>query len=152
MKLYYFIGRLSSPVQLAFFVMYNKLFRTPRARVIVWNENDELLLVRNWAGKQQWGLPGGGVERNERPVNAAKRELYEEIGVNVSLKDLVHVATLPYQYEAWIYSTSIKEGDLPVKPHNPWEIIDIQWFSLKKLPTDLSPLIPSALKNLSKSK
>lgn len=152
MKFYYFIGRLSSPIHLAFFFVYNKLFRTPRSRVMLWNENSELLLVRNWAGKQEWSLPGGGVERNESPVNAAKRELHEEIGINVPIKDLTYVATLDYQYEAWIYSASVSEAGFPVKPHNPWEIADMQWFSIASLPPDLSALVPLALKNLSKSK
>jgi 8-oxo-dGTP pyrophosphatase MutT (NUDIX family) len=117
----------------------------------VWNENDELLLVRNWAGAQQWGLPGGGVERKETPDDAAKRELYEEIGVKVSRKDLAHVATLQYQYEAWIYSVTIRSDEIPVKPHNPWEITDLQWFSVENLPANLSPLVPLVLKKLSKT-
>lgn len=150
MKFYYFIGRLSSPVQMAFFFMYNKVFNTPRARVLIWNENGELLLVRNWAGKQQWGLPGGGVERKERPADAAKRELYEEVGIEASLDELIYVATLRYQYEAWIYSIQVSKAVIPAKLHNPWEITDMQWFSLDNMPADLSPLIPQALKNYQK--
>lgn len=150
MKLYYFIGRLSAPLQIAFFFMYNKMFNTPRARVLIWNENDELLLVRNWAGKQQWGLPGGGVERNERPVDAAKRELYEEVGIAASLGDLTYVATLRYQYEAWIYSITVSKDIIPAKLHNPWEITDMRWISLNNMPADVSPLISLALKNYQK--
>lgn len=151
MKFYYVIGRLTSPLQRLVFFVYNKIFDTPRSRVMVVNENEELLLVRNWAGKQQWGLPGGGVGRHERPVSAAKRELFEEIGIKVSISQLVHVTTERHQYEAWIYKVAIKKSSLAMSPHNPWEITAMQWFPLSKLPADLSPLIPLALEKLSKN-
>lgn len=151
MRLHYFIGRISSPLQLAFFALYNRVIHVPRARVLVWSENDELLLVRNWGEKQQWGLPGGGVERGESPEVAAKRELYEEVGVDIAVETLTYVATIQYQYEAVIYATRIAKDVVPSKPHNPWEITDLQWFSPKNLPADLSVLVPLALKKLSKT-
>lgn len=150
MKIYHLIGRLSSPFQLSFFFLYNRIFHVPRARVMIWNEHGELLLVRNWGGKQQWGLPGGGVEKNEQPVAAARRELFEEIGIELSTGELTHVTTINYQYEAVIYAAAIAKNALPTQPHNPWEITDLQWFSPQDLPSDLSPLIPAALKELSK--
>ncbi len=151
MKFHYFIGRVSSPLQVAFFFIYNHIFHVLRARVVVWNERGELLLVRNWGGKQQWGLPGGGVERRENPAMAAKRELYEEVGVSVPLTHFTYITTLHYQYEAPIYSVTIMKTDMPDKPHNPWEITAIKWFSPSQLPPDISPLVALALKKLSKS-
>lgn len=151
MRFYYFIGRLSSPFQQAFFVMYNAVFRVPRARVLVWNENNEILLVRNWGGKQQWGLPGGGVERGEEPIAAARRELREEVGIALPLHAFTPIATIFYQYEAPIYSVTIQKSMLPSTPYNPWEISALQWFTLESLPADLSPLVPLVLKKLSKS-
>lgn len=102
--------------------------------------------MRNWAGKLQWGLPGGGVGRNEQPNAAAKRELFEEIGVDIPIKDFAYVTTIHYQYEAVIYAVTIAAQALPSKLHNPWEITDLRWFSINDLPPDLSPLIPLALK------
>jgi 8-oxo-dGTP pyrophosphatase MutT (NUDIX family) len=150
-RFYYFIGRLSSPLQQAFFIIYNAIFHVPRARVLVWNEDNEVLLVRNWAGKRQWGLPGGGVERGEKPIAAAKRELFEEVGIALPLNAFTYIATISYQYEAPIYSVTIQKSTLPSVSHNPREIIATQWFAPENLPTDLSPLVPLALKNLSKS-
>ncbi|MDB5187007.1 MAG: ADP-ribose pyrophosphatase [Candidatus Saccharibacteria bacterium] len=151
MRLYYLIGGLLRPMRLAYFYVYNVIFQTPRARVLIWNENDEVLLVRNWAGQSYWALPGGGVKRKERPIGAAKRELYEELGLKLPLQEFVYVATLQDQYTAWIYTVTILKDDVSLTPHNPWEITDLQWFSPKKLPADLSPLVPHALMNLSKS-
>lgn len=150
MKFYYLLGRLSSPVQVVFFFIYNHVFHRPRARVLVSNENGELLLVRNWGGKQQWGLPGGGVEKTEDPIMAAKRELFEELGVDLAVDAFTHVQTIYHQYEAVLYAVTIAKNSLPAQPYNPWEITDVRWFSRKALPADLSPLVSLALNELSK--
>jgi 8-oxo-dGTP diphosphatase len=151
MKLYYLLGRVSSPLQTSVFFVYNLVFRTTRARVLVWNEHGQLLLVRNWGGKQQWGLPGGGVEWRETPVQAARRELYEETGVQIPISQFTYVGTFYYQYTAPIYAVTIRTSAVPQKPHNPREIVALDWFSPESLPPDLSPLVMLALKSLSKT-
>lgn len=151
MRFYYLIGRITSPIQLSAFFVYNLVFRVPRARVVVWNERGELLLVRNWGGKPQWGLPGGGVDRGETPLQAARRELYEEIGIRIPSDKFRYIGTLKYQYTAPIYEVTISSSTMPIKPHNPREIIALDWFPLNSLPPDLSPLVMLALKSLSKT-
>lgn len=145
-------GMLVGPFRVAGFYLYNLMFRVPRARVLVWNEHNELLLVRNWGGRRQWSLPGGGVKRSEQHIEAARRELYEEIGLDIPLAEFTYVTTLNAQYEAPIFSVSIVKSLLPKDSHNPREITDLRWFSVDTLPSDLSPLVPPALKKLSKAK
>jgi 8-oxo-dGTP pyrophosphatase MutT (NUDIX family) len=41
---------------------------------------DDVLLVRHTYGCRDWDLPGGGVKRHEPPVDAARREMQEELG------------------------------------------------------------------------
>lgn len=151
MRFYTILGVLLGPFRVGLFYVYNHFFHVPRARILVWNEDGELLLVRNWGGKQQWGLPGGGVKHHEKLVAAAKRELYEEVGLSVSVDELAYVTTVQYQYEAPIFTVDIRRHDLPKQRHNPREITDLRWFSVDSLPTDLSPLVALALKNLSKA-
>jgi len=57
----------------------------------VFNERDEVLLVRTakWSGR--WGIPGGKVRRQERCEEALRRELREETGLEVSGIRLVGV-------------------------------------------------------------
>ena len=49
-------------------------------------------------GANRWGVPAGGVEEGERPIDAAARELSEETGIVRSASDLTHVEDLFVRY------------------------------------------------------
>jgi 8-oxo-dGTP pyrophosphatase MutT (NUDIX family) len=53
--------------------------------VIIRNKKGEILLLKT-SYKDHWEIPGGGVEENESPLQAAEREVYEEIGLNIKIK------------------------------------------------------------------
>jgi 8-oxo-dGTP diphosphatase len=78
--------------------------RQPRKRVatdvIIRDGNDRLLLV-NPTYKPDWDLPGGMAEANEAPIDAARRELWEELGLRVDITALLCVDWIP--------------------PHGPWD-------------------------------
>jgi 8-oxo-dGTP pyrophosphatase MutT (NUDIX family) len=62
------------------------------AAAIIVNEAGELLLLRRspdtlrWPGR--WGIAGGGVEAGETPEQALIRELREELGSDIRLRNL----------------------------------------------------------------
>ena len=56
------------------------------ALVMIWYQN-KVLLVRT-SYEQVWMAPGGGIKRGELPVNAAVREVYEEVGVKLNTAEL----------------------------------------------------------------
>lgn len=59
--------------------------RTVGVKVMLFDGEGRLLLVRNSYGKtQQHLLPGGGVKRREAPAAAAAREVREEVGVEAA--------------------------------------------------------------------
>lgn len=53
--------------------------------VIANTEGKILLIHRNTPKRIQWELPGGKIEENEEPENAAIRELQEELGIKVEI-------------------------------------------------------------------
>ena len=51
-------------------------------KALVFNEDGEILLCQEKNGK--WDMPGGGIDHGETPQEALKREVMEEMGVEVS--------------------------------------------------------------------
>jgi 8-oxo-dGTP diphosphatase len=51
--------------------------------------DDVVLLIRHRSGQYPWALPGGGVERNERLGEAARREACEETGMPIRVEYLL---------------------------------------------------------------
>lgn len=50
-----------------------------------------------------WNLPAGTIEKNESPQEAAVRELGEEAGININLKDLGEKRTYIERYPEYDY-------------------------------------------------
>jgi nucleoside triphosphatase len=55
---------------------------------LVWNDRGELLLCKMKTDRGvfpgEWGLPGGGIEPGERMGDALRREMNEELGIQVT--------------------------------------------------------------------
>ena len=49
--------------------------------IIIFNRNGEVLLGERLNVLGSWQFPQGGIDPNEDPLVAAKREMYEEVGI-----------------------------------------------------------------------
>lgn len=75
---------------------------------IVINENDEVLMVKTHnAG---WVFPGGQVEVGENVIDAVKREIIEEAGIDIEVKEVFCISSNTGKYPGY---NGIKE--IPTK-------------------------------------
>lgn len=70
----------------------NDGYKKRAACVCVKNEQEsEVLLITSSRNNENWIIPGGGIEDNENPEDAAEREVYEEAGVQGRLGRLLGI-------------------------------------------------------------
>lgn len=63
---------------------------------VVLNEKDEVLLVKTY--DFNWVFPGGQVEEGENVIDAVKREIMEEAGVDVEVGELFCISSNTKKY------------------------------------------------------
>ena len=65
--------------------------------VVCFNKNNQKILLGKRSDKvknpNQWGLPGGHLNKNEKPKSAASRECEEETGKSTELSELSKIGT-----------------------------------------------------------
>lgn len=84
-----------------------------RGSVIIIEDNHVLLIRREKNGGLYFVFPGGGIETEEIPEEAAVREAFEELGVHVKLCGMVDTIQLngkQYFFRAEILSGKIGTG------------------------------------------
>jgi len=67
---------------------------TPKVGVngVIISQEGKILLERR-ADDKLWGIPGGWTETGESPQQSIKREIYEETGLNVEVKEIIDIFT-----------------------------------------------------------
>lgn len=79
-----------------------------------------------------WGIPGGFIEANEQPAEAIRRELCEEIGLELETVELRLVRTAERHIEMIFQARARAAGKV-----QSFEINKIGWFEIDKLPKEL---------------
>lgn len=105
---------------------------------IALNEGGRVLLLKHeFRTGSGWGIPGGFMNAGEQPLEALRRELREEIGVELDRAELVRVRTLrrPQQVEIH-FRCRVRESE-QASPQS-IEINRVGWFDTEELPPELS--------------
>ena len=115
--------------------------------------NDKILLVKKAYGgyKGLLDLPGGGIEHEETPEDALKREIMEEVGVEVTYYKLLDIKLVNIKWQmddkrvedlhhlGILYKTNIKDGKIKDTPDG-LDSLGASWYSIKDLKKeDLTP-------------
>lgn len=66
---------------------------------IVINENDEILMVKTY--NSGWVFPGGQVEVGENVIDAVKREIMEEAGIDIEVGEVFCISSNTRKYPGY---------------------------------------------------
>ncbi|MFA5926758.1 MAG: NUDIX domain-containing protein [Patescibacteria group bacterium] len=112
---------------------------------LIVNDKGETLLMKRAAKSKNevgyWTKPGGTIEFGETVAEAIKREVKEELGIEVELTDFINYTDhiIAEEEQHWIainYAARIIRG----KPRimEPEKAEEIRWFPLDELPDKIS--------------
>jgi len=122
------------------------------AHVVIIKDGSVLILRRSQTDAWMpghYGLPGGKLEPEENPKEAASRECKEEASLNVSPTDLVFLPQVSKQKKHAFFYTTKYTGE----PKLDFEHDDFAWVNLKdlskyKVISDLPSIISAAFEDL----
>ena len=126
-----------------------------RAGVILFNpQTKQILLIHRWKnGEEYFVIPGGGAESGETAVQAAQREIQEELGWSLSKKQLQTAFTFRNGHRLEIYfratishtSAPMIQGEEALRSHAQ-NIYQPEWLYIEAICG--VNVRPSGLKNL----
>ena len=97
----------------------------------------KVLIVKNWIGSGKWSFPGGGGHNGEALEDTLKREIHEEIGLNIEKKQIKllfkGVKTRKLGVKKYVIF-HIKQKEKPSLFINKLEIVESKWVDKKDLP------------------
>ncbi len=121
----------------------------PRHRIGVFvatfDNDDRVLLLRHVLHPAApWGLPGGWLERHERPQDGARREFREETGLDVEIGDIaqLEIESEP-EHVTIVFLGRALAGDVRLGA----EIADHGWFGEEELPTGTPPFFRTEIRH-----
>jgi ADP-ribose pyrophosphatase YjhB (NUDIX family) len=118
--------------------------RTQGVKCVIVHEG-RWLMIRNSYGRGHWTFPGGGINRGERPRDAAVREVAEEVGID--LADVAPIGTYftRQQYKrdtVHCFTATVGSADHVIDEA---EIAEARWVVPDELPSFRGPNVDAVV-------
>ena len=108
---------------------------TVTAGAAIFNDKGEVLLLKHrFRAGSGWGLPGGFMEKGEQPIDALRRELREEIALEVD--DVKVFAARSFKKPKQVEVLFRARANAQVKSQTV-EVERAEWFAIDALPQGL---------------
>lgn len=99
---------------------------------LIFNNKNEILLVKSdYKWGEKWVVPGGTLEKNETPIECVKREIKEELGI-----EIYNILQIDYKISKskdfhkdvvfHFYDFICRTNNIKIKPNH--EITHFEWF------------------------
>lgn len=113
---------------------------TKGVRCIVRNEN-KLLLIQHTYGSRAFTVPGGGINKNESPIEAVRREVFEEVGLKLETVTILDSIFYNKEYKKdtiYICEANTAQTEIAIDTS---EIKKAAWYERSNLPENISPIL-----------
>jgi 8-oxo-dGTP pyrophosphatase MutT (NUDIX family) len=122
--------------------------RNHGAKCVLFNGGDVLLVRHTYGDRRSWDFPGGFVRRHEDPAATARRELCEELGVDLpGLADLGSLVVEIGRRSDTVHYFHGQLADRRLAPDDV-ELAAVEWFAPAALPPDLGDHVVEVLGRL----
>lgn len=111
----------------------NSKFTVSAAGIIVNGEGKVLLLDHVLRPASGWGVPGGFIARNETGEAGLRREIREEVGLDLSDVRLYKVRTIRRHIEIVLLARA--DGEPVIRSR---EIRSAAWFAIEDMPAEMN--------------
>ncbi|MEM7769494.1 MAG: A/G-specific adenine glycosylase [Cyanobacteria bacterium P01_A01_bin.37] len=101
---------------------------------VIWNESGQILIDRR---RQEgllggmWEFPGGKIEPNETVENCIKREIQEELGIDILVGD--RLITIDHTYSHFRVTLNVHHCHYQSGEPQPIECDEVRWVTLEEL-------------------